>query len=508
MVIRRALFLFLIVAVCAGLVGYLAQALPIRVDMTHEKRFSLSQPSREVLAKIQEPLSLKLYFSSKVPVRFEIVQQRALDLARAYEAAGGTKIKLVIIDPDENETSMNEALAIGLKKTQANITEKARLEVVEIWLGMAIFYEDQKEVFATLPVPDNLEFEITSAIHRLIQKERPVLQMVGPAVAEAIKPNRSHDLDSDMLPLKTELEKTLRVKQTLVFPGEPLDLSQAGGVLVWGLHVLDRSQLRSLEEAILRGVPVILLHSGVEVDTTQLRAFEIGTSEADQMLAQYGVNVNRDLVADSQCQTIKYQGPEGPLLREYNLFPLLSQAMGSFVDTFPPNADLQSLLLPWVSSVMATNPDWEPILFSSDQAWVQKRLFILDPDKVPGPTSFDRFCLAREYNGPLQPYFPENTGLASQNAHLVVIGTDHLLSQFQNPGNLLFMNRLVDYLLRGSQLGNIPRAENSIRPIRETTAAERRNFQLISVALAPGLILIWALTRSFLRNRRNRKIAF
>jgi hypothetical protein len=306
--------------------------------------------------------------------------------------------------------------------------------------------------------------------------------------------------------LRKELEKSVSVSQVLLQPGDPLVTSTADGLVVWGLHAWDLPQLKALEAAILAGKPTTILHSGVQVDTRHLRAHEIAHSAADRMLAHYGVELARNLVADSQCQVIRMNSPNGPVLHSYVLFPLLSQASQGFAPEYPPTAELQSLLLPWVSEVRSQLSAWKEVLFSSSQSWLQEQTFLLDPENVPGPTSFDRYCLGRQFEGTLTSAFaPEEGAGGKGQARLLVLGTDHVLSQFQNPGNLLFFSRLAQIQLVGGGLEAIPRAAASLRPIGETTAAQRQRLQVASLLLGPLALLLLALLRLLLRRRTLRR---
>jgi len=500
----RFLLLALLASACFLLALSLIGSLRWRVDLTSDKRFTLHAASVELVENLAEPLTIQLFFSRKVPVRFKVVQDMARDLLREFEQSSRGRITLVELDPDEDEAALREAQAQGIQKTRANVTEKGRLELAEIWLGLALLHRDRSETFPTLPPPENLEFELSSALLRLQRERIPSWLFVGNAGTEESGP--PHDLDSAQNPLRMELEKSVSLSQVLLQPGDVLDTSAADALVVWGLHAWDLPQLQALDAAILAGKPATILLSGVQVDTRHLRAHEIARSPADRMLAHYGVELARNLVADSQCQVIRMNSPNGPVLHSYVLFPLLSQASQGFSPEYPLTAELQSLVLPWVSEVRSQQSTWKEVLFSSSQSWLQEQTFLLDPENVPGPSSFDRFCLGRQFEGTLTSAFAPEEGTGGKGqAKLLVLGTDHLLSQFQNPGNLLFFNRLAQIQLVGGGLETIPRAAASLRPIGETTAAQRMRLQAVSLLAGPACLALLAILRMLLRRRNLRR---
>ncbi|HEX5794092.1 MAG TPA: Gldg family protein, partial [Rheinheimera sp.] len=78
---------------------WLGQLSALRFDSTAGQQFTLSEASKQQLARLQEPLLLRGYFSSKThPLLAPLVPQLS-DLLREYEIAGKGRIKLELVDP-------------------------------------------------------------------------------------------------------------------------------------------------------------------------------------------------------------------------------------------------------------------------------------------------------------------------------------------------------------------------------------------------------------------------
>ena len=61
----------------------------IRWDLTEDDRFTISEASHRLAGELQDPLTVRAYFSAEVPPRYEPLQQQVFDILAEYEAHGG-----------------------------------------------------------------------------------------------------------------------------------------------------------------------------------------------------------------------------------------------------------------------------------------------------------------------------------------------------------------------------------------------------------------------------------
>ncbi|HEY5238523.1 MAG TPA: GldG family protein, partial [Rhizomicrobium sp.] len=88
-----------------------------RLDLTENHEFTLSQGTRNTIAKIEEPITLKFFYSKKVAADYAQIQAyatRVRDLLHEYAALSGGKIVLQEIDPEPFTPEEDEAVAAGL----------------------------------------------------------------------------------------------------------------------------------------------------------------------------------------------------------------------------------------------------------------------------------------------------------------------------------------------------------------------------------------------------------
>ena len=83
-----------------------------RFDLTEERRYTLSETSKNLASKLKEPLYIKLYLDGEMSSRFKRLKLEIRDLILEFREASGQNIELEIIDPIKglNETEMEEVL--------------------------------------------------------------------------------------------------------------------------------------------------------------------------------------------------------------------------------------------------------------------------------------------------------------------------------------------------------------------------------------------------------------
>jgi ABC-type uncharacterized transport system involved in gliding motility auxiliary subunit len=89
-----------------------------RLDLTQQRLFTLSQGSRQTLARIDEPLTLRFYYSprlgNEVP-SYGIYAQRVREMLEEYAALAKDKIKLEVLNPEPFSAVEDRAVAFGLQ---------------------------------------------------------------------------------------------------------------------------------------------------------------------------------------------------------------------------------------------------------------------------------------------------------------------------------------------------------------------------------------------------------
>lgn len=178
MLTHRTVALSTIVALVALLIGINLIAGPLlrgaEIDLTERRLFTLSGGTKAMLKKLEEPVTLRLYFSEKIAQDFPQVRgygARVGDLLGEIAAASDGKVELDIIDPEPFSSEEDIAAAYGLTGVPTGTGEKLYLGLVGTnlvdGLETIAFLSPEREEF--------LEYDIARLIHALSRPERPVL---------------------------------------------------------------------------------------------------------------------------------------------------------------------------------------------------------------------------------------------------------------------------------------------------------------------------------------------
>src|SRR5688572_10750067 len=89
-----------------------------RLDLTSDGLYSLSPGSRNLAAGLVEPVTLKLYFSSRQTADIPTLKtyaDRVQGLLREFATAGRGKLQLQVVDPEPFSETEDEAVAAALQ---------------------------------------------------------------------------------------------------------------------------------------------------------------------------------------------------------------------------------------------------------------------------------------------------------------------------------------------------------------------------------------------------------
>jgi ABC-type uncharacterized transport system involved in gliding motility auxiliary subunit len=94
-----------------------------RWDLTEDNRFSISEASHRLAQSLEDPITIRAYFSQNLPPRIEPLQRQVFDILSEYEAHSAGKIKVERYDPLESRTAESEAESYGIQPVQLQVYE-------------------------------------------------------------------------------------------------------------------------------------------------------------------------------------------------------------------------------------------------------------------------------------------------------------------------------------------------------------------------------------------------
>jgi len=148
-----------------------------RLDLTENRLFTLSEGTRALLENIEEPVTLRFFYSESLATDYPRIRTyagRVRDMLEEMQAVAGDELILEVIDPEPFTEEEDRAMSLGLKGAPTTEGEV-------IYFGLAgtnlvdgreaiPFFSDEREEY--------LEYDLIRMIQNLSEAEKPVLGVV------------------------------------------------------------------------------------------------------------------------------------------------------------------------------------------------------------------------------------------------------------------------------------------------------------------------------------------
>ena len=159
------------------LVNYLASSIPARLDATAESIYSLSPGTKALLGKIEEPVTLNLYFSKDatgLPIAYKNYATRVSEMLRQYVRASHGKLALNVINPQPDTPEEEKATAAGLTP------QVSQQGGEQFFFGLVVIQADQqKTIPAFTPQREQfLEYALSKLIYSAQQLDKRKLGLL------------------------------------------------------------------------------------------------------------------------------------------------------------------------------------------------------------------------------------------------------------------------------------------------------------------------------------------
>jgi ABC-type uncharacterized transport system involved in gliding motility auxiliary subunit len=179
---RRAVAITALLCIALMLVSaniIIARFFSARLDLTAEHLYTLSPGTVHTLAQIDEPITLRFYYSNRlgdeVPA-YGVYAQRVRELLDQYVAAAHGKLRLEIFNPQPFSDVEDQAVAFGLQAVPLDS------EGDQVYFGLAATNstDDQQVIAFFSPERERfLEYDLTKLIHSLAFPEKTVVGLIS-----------------------------------------------------------------------------------------------------------------------------------------------------------------------------------------------------------------------------------------------------------------------------------------------------------------------------------------
>ncbi len=285
------------------LVNYLATSIPLRLDATAESIYTLSAGTKKMLGKIEEPVSIDLYFTkdaSGLPIAYKNYAVRVQEMLRQYVRASRGKLTLNVINPRADTPEEEKATASGLTP------QVAQQGGEQFFFGLIVTQADQqKSIPAFAPQREQfLEYDLSKLVYGVQQLDKRKLGLLTSLPLQGTNPQemqmmmmmRRQPQPSQMV--VGELEQSFKIVTVEATATElPADLDAL--LVAHPQNVSPKLQF-AIDQFLLGGKPVFLA-----VDPSS-QHFKRQANPQQQMMGQGPQNVSSDLPALLNAYGVQY----------------------------------------------------------------------------------------------------------------------------------------------------------------------------------------------------------
>ncbi len=498
----------------------LALAFFVRFDLTDSKLYSLSDASKRIAQSLDDPVLVKVYFSEDLPAPYNQHARYLKDQLYEYRAFSGGKLRFEFIDPILEEREA-ETQALRIPPMQVNAYEKDKIELKRVYMGLAFFYEDKKEVIPVIQSTRNIEYEISSAIQKITAE---VIPTVG-----ILQGHGEVDVASEMQAGYQTLSKLYQVVPVTLAPGQLVRPEVATLLIIGPKDSISNWDQYAIDQFIMRGGKVGAFYDPVEVDLQVQNATDRQTNWPE-FLAHYGIHFKPGLVLDRRCSRIAVMQQQGQI-RFQNIveYPFLPQVFTFNTDNLI-GKDLEAVDFPFICALDSTLADslglqFQTICWSSERSGIRRPPYYMSPMQEFNDADFSQpfQILAGVIQGSFETAFPggplPDSGVdlnavaplltQSPPNRLVVVGDAEFSGDQQisrNQSNAAMFLNIADWLTQEEGLITIRSREVVSRPLDELSDGKRQGIKYANVFGPPLLIILFGVFRWQARQRAKKAL--
>jgi len=288
-----------------------------RLDLTQEKRYTLSDQTISLVKDLDDIVYFKIYLGGELPAEYARLKNSVRETLEEFKAYNNANIQFEFIDPSEIKDKKtqfgyaNELEEKGLRKIIDFQTDGSSKEEKVIWPGAIVTYKNKEVVVnfvkSELGNKDNstlvnesiesLEYNLIDGVKRLFDRNKPMIAFIeGHGESEAIEvEDIALSLDEYYTVKRVKIDHKLKILK----PFKTIIIADPDSTF-------DEKDKFIIDQFIMNGGRVLWLVDGTQANMDSL----VNRSESyalandinlDDMLFKYGVRINYNLVLDGVC---------------------------------------------------------------------------------------------------------------------------------------------------------------------------------------------------------------
>ena len=279
-----------------------------RIDLTENNLFTLSQGSRNILEKLEEPITVRLYVSQKLATRLPGISSytnRVKELLEEYKRVAGGNINLEIIDPEPFSEKEDEAVSYGIRGEPLP-------DGTTFYFGMVATGPTDEENVIPIFAPQReafVEYDITKAILQVANPKKKVVGLISTISIDGSP--APHIPGMGMMPRPTETW-TVVAQMRNFFDVRTLDVDvdkipdDVDVLMVVHPKNMSDETLYAIDQYVLNGGRLLaFVDPNAETDQlnsqqTGMPGTNFGSSNLNKLFQPWGISTSEKIVGDIQ----------------------------------------------------------------------------------------------------------------------------------------------------------------------------------------------------------------
>ena len=324
------------------IINWSAALFHTRVDLTSERRFTLSSATKKLLVKLDAPIVIDVFLKGNFRSGFRQLSSSTNDILKEFKEVAGNKIQYNFISPDEVMPGTQVRFAdtlTGMGLFPINLTSQLKegQQQQNVYPFALMHFEDK-----TMPVElykgktpllsytdinsaeALLEYRLAAALAKITQKQKPVVGYATGNGEPDIGRFNTYDLVENILKQDYNLY-TFNLTASKFLPAEIKVL-----IIVKPTMAFSDEEKLKLDQYLMNGGKLLVFADrlNAEMDSLQIKN-EVTAFDRDlkwnDLFFNYGVRINSDLLMDLQCDYLPFDvnGNGQFELLPWNYFPVM-----------------------------------------------------------------------------------------------------------------------------------------------------------------------------------------
>ena len=465
-----------------------------RIDLTEDKQYTLSEATRNIMENLEDPITVKAYFSESLPPDIAKVKKDFEEYLIEYARLSDHNLVYDFMDPGADENLEKEAIESGVQPVMINVREKDQIKQQKAFLGAVLELGEQKEVIPFMQPGTAMEYALSTSIKKIAVTDKATIGLIQGHGEPAL---------SDMRQVAAGLEVLYHFEPYQLNDSTPVPEYITTLALIKPEDSLSDAALQQLDAFLQRGGNLFIALNRVNGDLSTAMGSVVNTG-VESWLKNKGLEVKDHFVVDAQCGNVQVQQQQGFFRYNTNVkFPYIP-VVSKFAD-HPVTKGLEAVVMQFASAIDHTGSDtsdvFTPLAFTSDQS-----------GSIQAPTYFD---IQKQWTKNDLPLKNEVlAGILTQNyangnrSNIIVVGDGDFpiggQQQQIQPDNVSLMVNAIDWLSDDTGLIELRTKGIQYRPIDELEDSTKTLLKYLNFLLPILLIMGYGLVR--MQMNRNKRV--